>query len=401
MPSASSSTPASRAEPKPSPGGFGLYAHWPFCQSKCPYCDFNSHVRASVDQDRWRQALVAEIEAFAEIAPGRRLDAIFFGGGTPSLAPPETIAAVIDAARRAWRFSNDIEITLEANPGSVDVERFHGYRDAGVNRVSLGVQALRDDALRFLGRLHSVEEALTALEVAADVFPRRSFDLIYARPGQTVADWRAELAEAIALAGGHMSVYQLTIEPGTAFHGAYQRGAFELPSEDDGAALFEATQEMLTAAGMPAYEISNHAVEDAACSHNLIYWRAGEWVGVGPGAHGRLSVAGARTAFRQVRTPEAWLKRVETSGAAIAERTPLAQGDVVAEALMMGLRLVEGVDRARFAAQTGIDLGEAVDAAGLKRLIDGGFLEMDAAALRATAEGRQRLNAVLPLLLPD
>jgi len=390
---------ASSADPHPG-GGFGLYVHWPFCQSKCPYCDFNSHVREGVDQARWRAALVREIEAFAAIARARPLDAIFFGGGTPSLMAPETVAAVIEAARRAWSFANAIEITLEANPGSVEAGRFQGYADAGVNRVSLGVQALDDASLRFLGRRHTAAEALAALEIAAAAFERRSFDLIYARPGQTEAGWRAELEAALALAGDHLSLYQLTIEPGTAFHGAYARGDFALPEEDLAGALFETTQDVLAAAGMPAYEISNHARPGAESRHNLIYWRAGEWAGVGPGAHGRLTVAGRRTAFRQARTPEAWLQRVERDGHGTTERTALAPAEAAVEALMMGLRLVEGVDLDRFRALTGGDLAAFVDPAGLERLIEGGFVERADGRLAATAAGRQRLNAVLAMLLP-
>ncbi len=398
MPSVSLSTPASSAEPPA--GGFGLYVHWPFCQSKCPYCDFNSHVREQVDHARWRAALVREIEAYAELAPRAPLNAIFFGGGTPSLMAPETVAAVIDAARRAWGFRNSIEIALEANPGSVEAGRFRAYAEAGVNRVSLGVQALDDAALAFLGRRHTAAEALAALELAAATFPRHSFDLIYARPGQTAADWREELARAIGLAGGHMSLYQLTIEPGTAFHGAYARGAFQLPTEDAAGDLYEITQAMLVEAGMPAYEISNHARPGDESRHNLIYWRAGEWVGVGPGAHGRLVVDGRRTAFSQVRTPEAWLARVERDGHATAERAGLADDDIAAEALMMGLRLTEGIERARFRAIVGRDPLGCVDAGAVRRLVEGGFLRVDDTHMRATPAGRQRLNAVLAMLLP-
>ena len=403
MPSAVSSTPASAPEaarPSANPGGFGLYVHWPFCQSKCPYCDFNSHVRETVDQERWRAALVREIEHFADVAPTRPLDAIFFGGGTPSLMPPETVEAVIAAARRRWGFTNRIEITLEANPGSVEAGRFQGYRDAGVDRVSLGVQALDDAALRFLGRRHDVAEALAALETARRAFDRYSFDLIYARPGQTLAGWRDELARALDLAGGHLSVYQLTIEPGTGFHGAVARGAFTPMDDDAAAALYEATQDMLAAAGLPAYEISNHAAPGNESRHNLIYWRAGDWAGVGPGAHGRLATAAGRTAFRQTRTPEAWLAKVEAAGHATAERQPIAPDDVAVEALMMGLRLVEGVDRGRFLSQTGRDVTAAVDPRGLERLVEAGFLALDEDRLAATAAGRQRLNAVLAMLLP-
>jgi len=377
-----------------------LYVHWPFCLSKCPYCDFNSHVRESVDQARWRAALLRDLGAAAQETAARPLTSIFFGGGTPSLMPPETAAAVISRAAEHWPFADDIEITLEANPTSVEAQRFSDFRAAGINRVSLGVQALDDASLRFLGRRHTAAEALAALEIAAAAFERRSFDLIYARPGQTEAGWRAELEAALALAGDHLSLYQLTIEPGTAFHGAYARGDFALPEEDLAGALFETTQDVLAAAGMPAYEISNHARPGAESRHNLIYWRAGEWAGVGPGAHGRLTVAGRRTAFRQARTPEAWLQRVERDGHGTTERTALAPAEAAVEALMMGLRLVEGVDLDRFRALTGGDLAAFVDPAGLERLIEGGFVERADGRLAATAAGRQRLNAVLAMLLP-
>ncbi len=314
--------------------------------------------------------------------------------------PPETVEAAIDAARRAWGFANRIEITLEANPGSVEAGRFEAYRAAGVERVSLGVQALSDEALSFLGRTHSVAEARAAIEIAAAAFERRSFDLIYARPGQTVDAWRRELGAALDLAGGHLSVYQLTIEPGTAFDGAYRRGAFALPDEDIAADLYEATQAMLLDAGLPAYEISNHAAPGEESRHNLIYWRAGDWVGVGPGAHGRLTLAEGRTAFRQTRAPDPWLRQVEADGIATAERVTLADDDIASEALLMGLRLVEGVDRARFRAQTGRDVRDWVDAAGLERLVAGGFVTLDDHALRSTSAGRQRLNAVLERLSP-
>lgn len=398
MPSDYSSTPVSNDSPEDMPGGFGLYVHWPFCESKCPYCDFNSHVRETIAHERWAAAFAAEIAYFRDLAGPRRLKSIFFGGGTPSLMRPETVEAVIAAARAAWPFDNAIEITMEANPTSVEADRFRAYADAGVNRLSLGVQALNDADLGFLGRRHTAAEAVSASKIAAANFARHSFDLIYARPGQTVADWKDELAQAIDLSGGHISLYQLTIEPGTAFHGAYKRGAFTLPDEETAAQLFETTQEMLDAAGMSAYEISNHASPDAESVHNLIYWRSGEWVGVGPGAHGRVHTASGRTAFRQTRTPEAWLQRVERDGQSIADRGALPPEDIAAEFLMMGLRLVEGVDRRAFKRLVGEDVVAHVDPAGLARLQEGGFVELDDTALRATAAGRQRLNAVLAAL---
>ena len=288
-------------------GSFGLYVHWPFCQSKCPYCDFNSHVRAEIDQSRWAKALTEEIAYFAANTDGRPLETIFFGGGTPSLMEPVVIASVIDAARREWGFSNDIEITMEANPSSVEAERFAGYAASGVNRVSLGVQSLNDDALKFLGRQHSAADALKAIKIASETFNRWSLDLIYALPEQSQLAWENELYQALSFGSSHLSAYQLTIEPGTAFHGAHARGLFQIPEDDFAGQLFEATQSILSSAGLLNYEISNHAYPGQEARHNLIYWRGGSWVGVGPGAHGRLGVNGHRTAFRQVKTPEAWI----------------------------------------------------------------------------------------------
>ncbi len=379
--------------------GFGLYVHWPFCLSKCPYCDFNSHVRESTDQARWQAALLRELDHYAEATPGRRLTSIFFGGGTPSLMAPGTVAARIERARARWSFAADIEITLEANPTSVEAARFAALGDAGVNRVSLGVQALDDAALRFLGRGHSAAEATAAIALARWHFGRFSFDLIYARPGQSIAAWRAELAAALDLAGGHLSLYQLTIEPETAFAGAVRRGEFIMPDDDAAAALYETTQAAMLARGLPAYEISNHAQPGEECRHNLTYWRYGDYVGVGPGAHGRLTLAGDKLATRQHRAPEAWLAAVEAQGHATRQCDRVAPRDRLAEMTMMGLRLSEGIARSRFIAETGQPPELVFAPARLRRLVDGGFLELDRAALRATPAGRQRLNAVLGELL--
>jgi oxygen-independent coproporphyrinogen-3 oxidase len=379
--------------------GFGLYVHWPFCLSKCPYCDFNSHVRAAIDHDRWRAALLRELDHYAADTPARRLTSIFFGGGTPSLMAPATVAAVIERAAGHWPFAPDIEITLEANPTSVEAGKFSGFRSAGVNRVSLGVQALNDADLKFLGRHHSAAEARAAIEIARRSFGRHSFDLIYARPGQSAAAWHAELAEAIDLTGDHLSVYQLTIEPETVFGAAHRRGELQVPEEDAAAALYELTQELLGAAGLPAYEISNHARPGAESRHNLTYWRYGDYVGVGPGAHGRLTIGGAKFATRQHRAPEAWLAAVESTGHATRQRDPVAPADRLNELVMMGLRTVEGVRRGRVVAECGRPLEAVIDAARLDRLVGGGFLERDDLALRATSTGRQRLNAVIAELL--
>jgi len=379
--------------------GFGLYVHWPFCLSKCPYCDFNSHVRAGVDHGRWRTALLRELDHYAADTEGRRLTSIFFGGGTPSLMEPATVAAVIARAGAHWPFAPDIEITLEANPTSVEADKFAGFRSAGVNRVSLGVQALNDADLKFLGRQHSAAEARVAVDIARRNFARYSFDLIYARPGQTAAAWRTELAEAVSLAGDHLSVYQLTIEPETVFGAAHRRGELQVPDEDTAAALFELTQEMLDAADLPAYEVSNHARPGGESRHNLTYWRYGDYVGIGPGAHGRLTIGGEKLATRQHRAPEAWVAAVEASGHATRQRDPVAADDRLNELLMMGLRTAEGVRRSRIAAECGRPLDALLDPASLDRLIGGGFLLLDDAGLRATTAGRQRLNAVLAELL--
>ncbi len=384
-------------------GPLGVYVHWPFCKSKCPYCDFNSHVRDGVDQARWRTALLRELEHAAREAPGRRLETIFFGGGTPSLMDPETVAAVIARARALWDGAADIEITLEANPTSVEADRFAALAEAGVNRVSLGVQALDPAALRFLGRQHSADEALQAIATARQHFARYSFDLIYARPGQDEAAWADELDRALALAGEHLSLYQLTIERGTRFHVDHARGAFVLPDEDRAAAMFEYTQQRLAAAGLPAYEISNHARPGAACRHNLIYWRYQDYVGIGPGAHGRFAVgtprAPARRATRRASGPEAWLEAVERDGHGTAETGHVEGRDLVEEALMMGLRLADGIDRALFAAQAGIDPVDAVAPARLAPLEAAGYLAVTPTHLVATPAGRQRLNAVLERLV--
>jgi oxygen-independent coproporphyrinogen-3 oxidase len=379
--------------------GFGLYVHWPFCLSKCPYCDFNSHVRDRVDHAAWRTALLRELDHYAAETAGRRLTSIFFGGGTPSLMEPATVAAIIDRAARRWRFANDIEITLEANPTSVEAAKLAMLASAGVNRVSLGVQALNDADLRFLGRHHSAAEARAAIDIARRSFRRYSFDLIYARPGQSAAAWRDELAAALALAGDHLSVYQLTIEPETVFGAAFRRGELRVPDEDTAAALYELTQEVLAAAGLPAYEISNHARPGGECRHNLTYWRYGDYVGIGPGAHGRLTLGGEKIATRQHRAPEAWLAAVAAQGHATRQRDSVPPQERLTELLMMGLRTNEGVDRGRIIAACGQPLEDAVGRRRLDRLTEGGFLILDDAGLRTTPAGRQRLNAVIGELL--
>ena len=375
-----------------------VYIHWPFCLSKCPYCDFNSHVRERVDAARWTRALLADLEHQVALAPDRMVTSIFFGGGTPSLMPPETVAALVARVRALWPVAPDLEVTLEANPNSAEAERFAGFAEAGINRLSLGIQALLPEALRFLGRGHDRDEAIAAIHLARNTFARYSFDLIYARPGQSVAAWEAELDEALTLCGDHLSLYQLTIEPGTAFGNRAARGEKLAADEETGAALFEATQLRLASAGLPAYEISNHARPGAECRHNLAYWRYDDYLGIGPGAHGRVTQGGAKVATQQLRAPEAWLAAIERSGTAIDEATPIPRDTAVEEMLMMGLRLVEGVSRQRLETLAGRAV-EELFADTLPRLIDGGFLMLDGASLAATATGRQRLNAVLGALL--
>ena len=379
--------------------GFGIYVHWPFCVSKCPYCDFNSHVaEGAVEHGRWRRAYLTELDHHVARTAGRRVTSVFFGGGTPSLMEPVTAAAVIEAIKARWPVASDVEITLEANPSSVEAARFRAFAEAGVNRMSIGVQAFDDTALAFLGRAHDAQQAEAAIAAAAGAVPRFSFDLIYARPGQTVAAWQKELDHALAFAPEHLSVYQLTIEKGTAFH---KPGVPAAP-EDRAVELWEATQERLTGAGLPAYEISNHARPGAECRHNQTYWRAGPYVGIGPGAHGRLPPGDGSDAWTGTRTlpgPLAWLAAVEARGHGIITAETLSPEERRDEAAMMGLRLGEGLRPDTFRAATGMELDAAFDSAKLAGLIDGGFLTMDKAGLRCTAEGLVRLDSVLGLLL--
>jgi oxygen-independent coproporphyrinogen-3 oxidase len=375
-----------------------VYVHWPFCRSKCPYCDFNSHVRDRVEAVRWTRALLADLDHHTALAPGREVGSVFFGGGTPSLMPPETVAALLDRVRQHWRVRPDFEVTLEANPNSSEAARFRAFASAGVNRLSLGVQALDPVALQMLGRLHDRGEAIAAIEHARESFARFSFDLIYARPGQSLAAWRQELDDALALAGEHLSLYQLTVEPGTAFATLARRGELVLPDEELAAALYETTQDRLAAHGLPAYEISNHARPGAECRHNLAYWRYQDYVGIGPGAHGRLSRDGGQYATRQTRLPERWLAAVADKGTGLEEIAAIDRDSTVEEMMMMGLRLSEGVGRARLERAAGSHV-EALFGGKLAPLVDGGFLTLDQERLAATNAGRQRLNAVLAALL--
>lgn len=391
--------PASATNSAPDPG-FGLYIHWPFCRRKCPYCDFNSHVRESVDQARWAAALLRELDWYAARTDERRLSSIFFGGGTPSLMKAATVGRLIEGARARFDLAEDIEITLEANPTSVEAASFAGYAAAGVTRLSLGVQSLRDEALKFLGREHSAAEALKAIELARTTFANISFDLIYALPGQEVSDWQWDLERALALAGDHLSLYQLTIEPNTGFAGAVKRGEFALPREEKAEEMFTLTNSLCAAAGLPAYEISNHARPGFECRHNLTYWRYGAYVGIGPGAHGRLVQKGLRTAYQQVRRPESWLEAVEKSGHGTESATPLSDTiERAEELLLMGLRLDEGVWFENFEAATGAPIGAFLDAGRLRRVVEAGLMEMNERRLRATSEGRFVLNSLLAEIL--
>jgi oxygen-independent coproporphyrinogen-3 oxidase len=372
--------------------------HWPFCLAKCPYCDFNSHVREAIDHARWRNAYRREVARVAVQAPGRVVTSVFFGGGTPSLMDAATVAVVLDGIAATFAISDDVEITLEANPTSVEAARFRDYRTAGVNRLSLGMQALDDGALKFLGREHSAAQARAALATARTTFPRFSFDLIYARPGQDVAGWRRELAEALTFGAEHLSVYQLTIEEGTRFHERAQHGALTVPDNDVQADLFEATQELCDAAGLCAYEVSNHARPGAECRHNLTYWRSGEWLGLGPGAHGRLDDGRGRVATRAIRSPEQWLAAVESFGSGAEPDEAINADAALRERTLMGLRLSEGLDAEAFARATGWSIPDAFRGA-LPGLVEHGVLAWDGRALRATARGRLVLNRVVAALL--
>ncbi|MBV1836662.1 radical SAM family heme chaperone HemW [Acetobacter estunensis] len=379
---------------------FALYIHWPFCLAKCPYCDFNSHVRERIPTERFIAALRRELTHEAERLGRRRLTSIFFGGGTPSLMPPEGVGALIADARRLFEATDDIEITLEANPTSVEIDRLRGFRDAGVNRVSLGIQSLRDDALKMLGREHSAAQAVSALEMARRLFPRVTFDLIYARPGQSLADWRVELDQALTLVADHVSLYQLTIEPGTRFEGLARQGKIVMPDEDHAAALYGETGDVTARHGLAAYEVSNYAQPGAESRHNLAYWHYDDYLGIGAGAHGRLTLGGELWATRRHRAPEPWAERVEATGTGQVSAETLSREDRAREMLLMGLRLESGVDAAHFAARVGLPLEAAVDRDVLAACLEEGYLAASPeGGLRATTSGRVRLEAILPRLV--
>ena len=378
-------------------GGFAIYIHWPFCQAKCPYCDFNSHVAREINQSRWMRAYLAEIDRCAALTHGRVLTSVFFGGGTPSLMNPDVVHAVLDRIRLHWPQANDLEVTLEANPGSVEAGRFKGYADAGVNRISMGIQALNDEDLQRLGRIHSTQEAMAAFDVARNQFERVSFDLIYARQNQTLESWKVELKQALSMAIDHLSLYQLTIEDGTAFGDRYARGKLKgLPADDVSADMYHLTQDVCEDAGFLTYEVSNHARPGAESRHNRVYWRYGDYIGVGPGAHGRLTLNGTRYATEAWSNPGKWLDTVD-HGLAEKEICALTGEEQASEFLMMGLRLIEGVDPLRYAALAGHELPRAK----INELCDIGMIETNSQNLRVTREGRMVLNAVLAELLAD
>ncbi|WP_417258540.1 radical SAM family heme chaperone HemW [Celeribacter sp.] len=377
-------------------GGFGLYFHWPFCQSKCPYCDFNSHVSGSVDQEAWGEAFLSEIDRVSAETSGRLVQSIYFGGGTPSLMEPALVGKILDRVRLRWSLSNDVEITLEANPTSVEIDKFRDFRAMGVNRVSLGVQSLRDDDLRCLGRLHSVAEAKRAIDVAQSVFDRTSFDLIYARQDQSIADWEAELAEALTIANGHLSLYQLTIEQGTAFGDRYNAGKLRgLPNDDLGADMYFLTQEMTNAAGYPAYEVSNHAQSGLESRHNQIYWRYGDYAGIGPGAHARLTINGQKFAIDTPLAPSKWLNQVNETGNGENIRQALSATDQAIEYLMMGLRIDDGVALSRIPSLVNDVFNNKIN-----YLIDDGVVDLKDGRLVVTPDGRPLINAIVKELLP-
>jgi oxygen-independent coproporphyrinogen-3 oxidase len=378
-----------------------IYVHWPFCEKKCPYCDFNSHVREKVDQAGWQKAMLREIDTFAAHFPSLKAKSIFFGGGTPSLMPPETTALIIERIQTYWAADEAIEVTLEANPSSMESARFHDYAQAGVNRVSVGVQSFKDKSLKFLGRLHNADEATKALEVARTNFKRVSFDLIYALPEQSLQDWQAELQHALGFSPSHLSLYQLTIEEGTAFYHQFKRGKFSLPDEALAAALFETTQLMTEEAGLPAYETSNHAKTGQQSEHNLAYWRGEPYVGIGPGAHGRLPGLGVGTAYghQQIKRPEDWLNTVQATGCGLESLEEIDRESRAIEAIMMGLRLREGVNLPAFRDRFGLDIKQFLDNDAVADLIAEGYLQESENRLAVTAKGTPLLNFLLPKII--
>lgn len=378
---------------------FGLYIHWPFCLSKCPYCDFNSHVHAKIDEAAWEKALISQIKHWHSKTPHRKLTSIFFGGGTPSLMSPKLVGRLLETAEKTWGFAENIEITLEANPTSIEQNKFQGFQKAGVNRVSVGIQSLLPEALRFLGRTHSADEGKRAIDIARNTFKRYSFDLIYTRPDQTLGTWEIELQEALSYTGHHLSLYQLTIEKQTPFHLAFMRGDFKMPDEDNSVKFYTRTNEIMAHHDFKAYEVSNYAKPGEACRHNLTYWRSKDYVGIGPGAHGRLTIGGKKYATRQHRAPTVWLEKATEMSPDLTQLTPLSQKDIFQEKIIMGLRLEEGIEKAPLKALSPADYsGLGLDNKA-RILLQNGYLTNDTLFLRLTPEGRLRLNSVVDYLL--
>jgi len=378
---------------------FGIYVHWPFCLSKCPYCDFNSHVHASIDHEAWAENYLKEIAYTADMTKGRKVDTVFFGGGTPSLMKPQTVEKILNAIRSHWSVSNDYEVTLEANPTSSEAEKFRDFKLAGVNRLSLGIQSLREEDLKFLGRTHDAAQAKAAIAMASDIYERFSFDLIYARPQQKIDDWRQELDEALSLGPDHISLYQLTIEQNTPFYIRHARGEFQIPQEEIAADFYDATNELMAEGGFDAYEVSNYARTGQESRHNLIYWRYGDYAGIGPGAHGRLTINGEKFATRSHRAPDIWMEKTGVQGHAYHPFEKIGPEQRLQEALMMGLRLAEGVPYTRLEQEYGGDPFEILSRAKIEKLQNESLLHQDADRLRATQEGRKCLNGVLRFLL--
>lgn len=378
---------------------FGIYVHWPFCKKKCPYCDFNSHVSDNIDHDLWAHSYLKELDYISEKTKGGRITSIFFGGGTPSLMAPSTVQKIIDHIQKKWSIANDIEITLEANPTSIEANKFEAFKAAGVNRVSIGVQSLRDNDLKFLGREHSAEEAIKALKLANKIFDRVSYDLIYARPEQTITEWEQELNEALNYTTGHLSLYQLTIEQGTPFYTQHARGDFRIPEADQAGDFYEITQEILGAANMPAYEVSNHAIAGQESMHNLAYWQYADYIGVGPGAHGRLTINRKKFATRTHRAPEVWLDKVSKNNHGYHDFECINSDQTFTEMMMMGMRLSEGIPFTRIEKITRKNLQEVLRMDKIESLENEGYLKQTRTHLKPTQEGMQRLNSLLSFLL--
>lgn len=381
------------------PNQMGVYFHWPFCEARCPYCDFNAHVREGLNQEEWVQAYLRAIEYYSDILPDKQVVSIFFGGGTPSLMAPQTVEAIIDKVQSSWSVSNDIEISLEANPTSAENDKFAGFKAAGVNRVSLGVQALNDEELGFLGRTHDLKEAMAAIDLAQTHFDRFSFDLIYARPDQTLDAWERELTRAIEMSAGHLSLYQLTIERNTPFYMRHSRGEFSIPDDVAGADFYALTQDITQAAGMPAYEVSNHALAGHECRHNMVYWHMADYIGIGAGAHGRFLRGGNKYATRDHAAPEIWKERVITAGHGAHEPEQLSNEDIFHELLMMGLRLAGGVFVDDIEARTGLSFFSQVDRKRFETAIEQQWIVREEDNVRLSREGMLRLNALIPYIL--